>query len=137
MLEKLETRYDSDQKDYLSYCSYLDPRVKNTVNFDMQKFKAQIKEINDSYTECILDTQSQRLGSIERNQSFATPINRQAVPSSSSNTRRGGIFMDDYSEDDTVCTSDDVITLILKKLEQYAKIQFIAVQKENMNLISW
>ena len=114
--------------------------MKRTVNFSMQNFKAQLKEISDTYTNCILDTQSQTLDSIE-NQAFATPINRQAeaVPGSSSNTRHGGIFMDDYSdtEDDTVRTSDDVITLISKEIEQYAKIQLYAVQKESMHLISW
>ena len=66
MLEKLETRYSESQKEYLSYCTYLDPQLKNTVNFDMQIFKAEIKEINDSYTEYILDTQSQTLDSIQK-----------------------------------------------------------------------
>ena len=140
MLQKLETRYTESQKQYLSYWTYLDPRLKNTVNFDMQNFKAEIKEINDSYTEYIPDTQSQTLDSIQTNPTFASPINRQVVAGSSSsgNTRcgEGDMFMDDYSEEDTVRTSDDVTTLISMELGQYAKIQFTREQKENVHVIS-
>ncbi len=53
MLNKLQTRYTDAQKEYLSCCSYLDPRFKNCVNFDMPSFKKKIQEINESYTEVI------------------------------------------------------------------------------------
>ncbi len=111
MLTKLKTRYTGSQKEYLSCCSYLDPRFKNCVNFDMPSFKQKIKEINESYTEVIFDTQSQTLGSIEPNPAFATPIQRQAV-ATSSNSNRGSFFMDDFSQEDIVTTSDDVMTKI-------------------------
>ena len=65
MLAKLETRYNEKQIEYLSFSTYLDPRLKKKVNFNMHSFKAKIKEISDSYTNCILDTQSQMLDSIE------------------------------------------------------------------------
>ena len=45
--------------------------------------------------------------------------------------------MDDYSEEDTVRSSDDVATMITTELEQYAKIQFKRNQKTNMNVICW
>ncbi len=53
MLNKLKTRCTGSQKDYLSCCSYLDPRFKNCVNFDMASLKKN-QEINESYTEVIL-----------------------------------------------------------------------------------
>ncbi len=136
MLDKLKTRYSASQKEYLSYCTYLDPRFKNCVNFDLPSFKTQIKEINDSYIEVILDTQSQTLGSIEPNPSFATPIHRQAV-ATSSNSKRGSFFKDDYSqEEDIVRTSGDVMTKISQELDHYARIKLLAVEKENLNLLN-
>ena len=98
----------------------------------MHSFKAKIKEISDSYTNCILDTQSQMLDSIE-NEAFATPINRpaEAVPGSSSNTSCG-IFDDDFSdtEEDTLCTSDEVMTRITTEIDHYAKIKLQKHQKK-------
>ena len=39
MLLKLDTRYTGEQIEYLSVCTYLDPRLKLSVNVDMQKFQ--------------------------------------------------------------------------------------------------
>ena len=102
----------------------------------MQNFKQKIKEINENYTELIFDTQSQTLGSIETNPAFATPIQRQAV-ASSSNSNRGSFFEDDFSQEDIVTTSDDVITKISQELDHYARIKLSAVDKQNLNLLNW
>ena len=91
----------------------------------MPNFKAKLKEISESYTNCILDTKSQTLDSIE-NEAFATPFNRpaEAVPGSSSNTSSRGIF-DDFSdtEEDTLCTSDEVMTRITTESDHFANIK--------------
>ena len=137
MLRKLQTRYTADQKEYLSCCSYLDPRFKNKVNFDMQKFKEKIKEINDNYTELIFDTQSQTLSSIETNTAFATPLHRQAVASPST-SNQDSFFEDDFSQEDNVPTSsDDVMTKISQELEHYARISMSSLDKQNLNLLKW
>ena len=133
MLQKLETRYTGEQMEYLSMCTYLDPRFKSSVNIDMQKFQQILKDIHDNSTEIILDTQSQTLNDIQPNPVFASPVNNQpATTSSSSNTmcEEDDIYEDDYNEEGTVRSSDDVATMISKELEQYAKIQYNKAQKK-------
>ncbi len=137
MLNKLQTRYTDAQKEYLSCCSYLDPRFKKKVNFNMQNFKQKIKEINEIYTELIFDTQSQTLGSIETNPAFATPLHRQEVASPST-SNLGSFFEDDFSQEDNVPTSsDDVMANISQELEHYARISMSSLDKQNLNLLKW
>ena len=121
-------------------CTYLDPRFKNTVNINMQKFQKILKDIHDNSTEIIFDTQSQTLNDIQPNPVFASPVNNQpATTSSSSNTmcEEDDIYEDDYNEEGTVRSSDDVATMISKELEQYAKIQYNKAQKKDMQGMSW
>ena len=47
------------------------------------------------------------------------------------------IYVDDYNEEGTVRSSDDVATMISKELEQYAKIQYNKAQKKDMQGMSW
>ena len=65
MLIKLNSRYDEDQKEYLSQCSFLDPRFKKSVEFDMGSFVDKLKNIVISYTEIIHATDDQTLENIE------------------------------------------------------------------------
>ncbi|MCP4350704.1 MAG: hAT transposon family protein, partial [Desulfobacterales bacterium] len=103
----------------------------------MQNFKEKIKEIDENYTELILDTQSQTLSSIETNSAFATPLHRQAVASPST-SNLGSFFEDDFSQEDMVTTtSDDVMTKISQEVDHYARIKLTAKDKESLNLLNW
>ena len=53
-----------EQIEYLSQCSYLDPRFKKSVHCDLPSFTERVKDIALSYTEIIHDTQSQSLQNI-------------------------------------------------------------------------
>ena len=88
MLNKLESRYSKPQIEYLSQCTFLDPRFKKTVSFDLQSFTERVKDIALSYTEIIHDTESQSLENIE-NPSFSNTHTRRELPtaSTSNNTR--------------------------------------------------
>ena len=66
MLIKLDSRYNEDQKEYLSQCSFLDPRLKKSVHFDMGAFTDRVKDIVLSYTEIIHATEDQTLENIEK-----------------------------------------------------------------------
>ena len=141
MLQKLETRYSKDEEEYLSMCTYLDPRFKSSVNINMQKFQKLLKDIHDTSTEFILDTQSQTLNNIQPNPVFASPVNNQtATTSSSSNTmcEVDDIYVDDYNEEEgTVRSSDDVAAMISRELGQYAQIQYTKTEKKDMTGITW
>ena len=79
MAKKLEDRYTKKQIEFLEHCTYLDPRLKKKVEFDMVIFKHKVKEINSKASEIIPNTQSQDLENIET-PTFATPNPRQVVP---------------------------------------------------------
>ena len=100
MLIKLDSRYSEDQKEYLSECSFLDPRFKKDVHIDMVAFTDRVKDIVLSYTEIIHATEDQSLENIE-NESFAhtrrdKPISTISTSKSSkSNNTDYDLFTDD------------------------------------------
>ena len=127
MLIKLNSRYDEDQKEYLSQCSFLDPRFKKSVEFDMGSFVDRVKDIVISYTEIIHPTENQTLENIE-NESFAHTRREKPISTSKSNTSTSKssntgekvheIFTDDQSDDDTEITDSlDMITKIKAEIE--------------------
>ena len=77
MLLKLKSRYSQEQKEYLSQCSFLDPRLKKSVEFDTAAFTVRVKDIVLSYAEIIHGTEE----NIE-NESFAHT--RREEPTSTS-----------------------------------------------------
>ena len=141
MLNKLESRYSKPQIEYLSQCTFLDPRFKKTVSFDLQSFTERVKDIALSYTEIIHDTESQSLENIE-NPSFSNTHTRRELPtaSTSNNTRETvhGMFIDDLSEDETELTnSQDIIRKISLETDRFKSIVMKKEQKANIKLISW
>ena len=103
MLKKLETRYSKEQIEYLSQCSYLDPRFKKSVHCDLPSFTERVKDIALSYTEIIHDTQSQSLENIENSHT-----RREQPTSSTASTSKQtshDIFTDDESKDETDITN--------------------------------
>ena len=103
MLNKLQSRYDQNQLDFLSHCTFLDPRFKKyVIDIDSQAFIDRVTNIAMNYTEIIQGTESQGLQNIE-NPAFTHT--RRKEPQASSNTGENqnnvqDIFMDDDSDDD-------------------------------------
>ena len=124
MLHKLDSRYNAIQMEYLSQCTFLDPRLKTTVSIDMQSFTERVKDFAMSYTEIINDTESQSLDTIE-NASFSNTHTRREQPTTSNNTleTQKGIFFDDASEDDTEITnSNNIINKISSEIARYQTV---------------
>ena len=142
MLNKLESRYSKPQIEYLSQCTFLDPRFKRTVSFDLESFTERVKDIALSYTEIIHDTEDQSLETIE-NQSFSHTRREQptaSTASTSNNTRETvhDMFIDDVSEDETEMTnSHDIIRKITLEIDRYKSVLMKKEQKANLKLISW
>ena len=139
MLHKLDSRYNETQMQYLSECTFLDPRHKNTVSIDMESFTERVKNFAMSYAEIINDTESQSLDTIE-NAAFSNTHTRREQPTTSNNTlvTQKGIFVDDASDDDTEMTSsNDIINKISNEIVRYKTVRMRRDQKTNMSLISW
>ena len=93
MLLKLQSRYGQEQKEYLSQCSFLDPRFKKSVEFDTDAFTVRVKDIVLSYAEIIHGTEE----NIE-NESFAhtrreEPTSTSTATASTSRNTDFDIFM--------------------------------------------
>ena len=133
MLIKLDSRYSEDQKEYLSECSFLDPRLKKDFHIDMVAFTDRVKDIVLSYTEIIHATEDQSLENIE-NESFAhtrrdKPIS--TISTSKSNNTDYDLFTDDQSDDDTEITdSSEIINKINDEIQRYKTIK---MNKEKKN----
>ena len=133
MLTKLETRYSKEQFEYLSQCSYLDPRFKKSVHCDLPSFTERVKDIALSYTEIIHDTQSQSLQNIQNSHTRR----EQPTPSTSKDTEND-IFSDDDSEDESELTStNDLSKRISLEIDRFSHINLKREQKHNIRLISW
>ena len=136
MLKKLETRYSKDQIEYLSQCSYLDPRFKKSVHCDLPSFTERVKDIALSYTEIIHDTQSQTLQNIQNSHT-----RREEPTSSTASTSKDtehDIFTDDDSEDDSELTSTNELSRrIAGEIDRFSHINLKREQKHNIKLISW
>ena len=141
MLNKLQSRYSEPQIEYLSQCTFLDPRFKKKVSFDLPSFTERVKDIALSYTEIIHDTESQSLGNIE-NPSFSNTHTRREQPTTStastSRETEHDIFTDDVSEDETEITnSHNIIRKFSIEIDRYKSIVMKKEQKANIKLISW
>ena len=124
---------------YLSECTFLDPRLKKTVSIDVESFTERVKDFAVSYAEVIHDTESQSLDTIG-NAAFSNTHTRREQPTTSNNTlvTQKGIFVDDASDDDTEMTSsDDIINKISNEIVRYKTVRMKRDQKTNMSLISW
>ena len=139
MLVKLQSRYDPEQKEYLSQCAFLDPRLKKSVVFETDVFAERVKNIVLSYAEILHGTEEH----IE-NESFAHT--RREEPTSSTATASAStsintdfdIFYDDQSDDDTEYTdSSDIISKINAEIMRYKTVTMKKEQKQTLNLISW
>ena len=139
MLIKLDSRYNEAQTEYLSQCSFLDPRFKKSVQFDMGSFTDRVKDIALSYTEIIHDTEDQSLENIE-NQSFSHTRREQptaSTASTSNNTRETvhDMFTDDVSEDETeMTTSHDIIRKFNVEIERYKTVTMKKEKKQALSL---
>ena len=140
MLLKLKSRYSQEQKEYLSQCSFLDPRLKKSVEFDTAAFTVRVKDIVLSYAEIIHGTEE----NIE-NESFAhtrreepTSTSTATATASTSRNTDFDIFYDDQSDDDTEYTdSSDIIRKINAEIMRYKTVTMKKEQKQTLNLISW
>ena len=131
MLHKLDSRYNAIQMEYLSQCTFLDPRLKTTVSIDMQSFTERVKDFAMSYTEIIHDTESQSLDTIE-NAAFSNTHTRREQATASNNTlvTQKGIFVDDASDDDTeITSSNDIINNIFNEIVRYKSVSMKETRK--------
>ena len=132
MLKKLQTRYSKEQYEYLSQCTYLDPRFKNYVECHLPSFTDRVKDIALSYTEIIHDTQSQSSQNIHSHTRRKEP-----TPSTSKDTEND-YFMDDESEDESELTStNDLSKRISAEIDRFSRISLKREQKHTIRLISW
>ena len=132
MLVKLQSRYDPEQKEYLSQCAFLDPRLKKSVEFETDAFTERVKDIVLSYAEILHGTEEH----IE-NESFAhtrrdKPISTISTSKSSkSNNTDYDLFTDDQSDDDTEITdSSEIIMKINAEIDRYKTVK---MTKKNRN----
>ena len=141
MLVKLQSRYDPEQKEYLSQCAFLDPRFKKSVVFETDVFAERVKNIVLSYAEILHGTEEH----IE-NESFAHT--RREEPTSSTATATASaststtcdfeIFSDDPSDDDTeIINPSETIKRIKDEIQRYKTIKMTKPQKETLHVISW
>ena len=141
MLNKLESRYSEHQIEYLSQCTFLDPRFKKNFSFDLPSFTERIKDIALSYTEIIHDTKSQSLENLE-NPSFSNKHTRREQPTtwtvSTSRETENDIFTDVLSENETkIANSNEMSRKISVEIDRYIYISMTKQQKANIKLISW
>ena len=142
MLVKLQSRYNPEQKEYLSQCAFLDPRFKKAVVFETDAFTERVKDIVLSYAELFHGTEE----NIE-NESFANTRREEPSPStatatasaSTSTTTDFDLFDDDDpSDDDTeIMNPSETIKKIKEEIQRYKTIKMTKTQKETLHVISW
>ena len=127
MLQKLNSRYNSEQLKCLTISTLLDIRHKNDVpnGFELlktalQKFVVRQQEQEQSQNEIIPGTQGQELENISGN------IVRN-------NSKSIFAFKDDEIHDEPGRQMDAVLC----ELNNYNNVRLSATQKENINVLTW
>ena len=137
MLLKLKSRYSQEQKEYLSQCAFLDPRLKKSVEFDTAAFTVRVKDIVLSYAEIIHGTE-ENIESFAHTRREPTSTSTATTSASTSINTDFDIFYDDQSDDDTEITdSSEIINKINDEIQRYKTIKMRREQKQTLKLISW